>query len=378
MKLKVSLRLVMVLSIFAVMLGTPSALVYAAVPITGVATSCGGIASCTFSLTDGNGGTGTATASAGVGGYVGQSPLPFSGGYVIFQLPGDAVPTSAYGVYAGQAVLDGYSQTAGTLYQSTGTFSALDVNTGLVVTGTTSTIVGIKGHSGRGGGNTYTLVSGAISITETPLHPTTMTVGCSPTPVAVNAQTACTATVTDTTAGTPVTPTGSVTFGSSGAGTFSSASCSLSGTGATASCLVGYTPAPGTEGTQTITVNYLGDSIHLGSLAASFPITAEQRSTSTILSCSSPFHVKTPITCTVTVVDTSPGNPLTPSGNVKLAITHKGGSSSKTCSLNENNDVTSCSVTFTPTRTGYYTVKATYGGDSDYFGSTMSQTFNVA
>jgi hypothetical protein len=96
-------------------LSTPLSSVFAAGPITGVATSCGGIPSCTYSLTDGIGGTGTATASAGVGGTVGQQILPFAGGYVIFQLPGDAVPTSAYGVYSGQAVLDGYDQNAGTI-----------------------------------------------------------------------------------------------------------------------------------------------------------------------------------------------------------------------------------------------------------------------
>jgi len=376
--MKNPLRLLVPLLICAVVLSTPLTSVYAAGPVTGVATSCGGIASCNFSLTDGNGGTGTATASAGVGGYVGQSPLYFSGGYVTFQLPGDALPTTAYGVYSGVAVLDGYDQNAGTLYQSTGTFATLDVNTGLVVTGTTVTVVGIKGHSGRGGGNTYTLVSGTISIDETPLHTTAMSMSCSPTPVAVGAQTACTATVTDTISGTPVTPSGSVTFTSSdSSGTFSSASCSLYGTGATATCLVGYTPAFGTEGAQTITASYAGDSTHLGSPAASFVITAGQRSTSASIYCASPYHVRTPITCTVTVVDASPGNLGTPSGNVKFVISHKGGSTSKTCSLNENNDVTTCSVTFTPTKTGSYTVKATYGGDSDYLGSATSQAFKV-
>lgn len=372
------LRLLVPVLICAVVLSTSLTSVYAAGTVTGVATSCDGIASCKFSLTDGNGGTGTATASAGVGGYVGQSPLYFSGGYVTFQLPGDALPTTANGVYSGVAVLDGYSATAGTLYNTTGTFAALDVNTGLVVTGTTNTLVGIMGHSGRGGGNVYRLVSGTISIDETPLHATTTSLNCSPTPIAVGAQTACTVTVTDTITGTPVTPSGSVTFTSSDSkGTFSSASCSLYGTGATATCLVGYTPAFGTEGTQTITANYAGDSTHLGSPAASFAITAGKRSTAASIYCPSPYRVKTPITCTVTVVDASPGNLGTPSGTVKFVISHTGGSISKSCSLNENNDVTTCSVTFTPTRIGSYTVKATYGGDSDYLGSSTSQTFKV-
>jgi hypothetical protein len=116
----------------------------------------------------------------------------------------------------------------------------------------------------------------------------------------------------------------------------------------------------------------------LGSTAASFTITAEKRSTSTILSCASPFHINTPTTCTVTVSDSSPGYPLQPSGTVKFSSNHPGRFSSKACSLNENQDTMTCSVTFTPTRTGSYTLKATYGGDSEYFGSTTSQTFKVA
>lgn len=110
------------------------------------------LASCSFSLTDGNGGTGTAYTSAYVPGYVGQSPLYFSGGYVSFKLPGESTTTYASGVYSGVAVLAGYSSTAGTLYRMNGSFSATDANSGTVVTGTTNTVVGIKGHSGRGGG----------------------------------------------------------------------------------------------------------------------------------------------------------------------------------------------------------------------------------
>jgi len=374
--MKSHLRLLVPFLICAVALGAPLSLAYGAGPITGVATSCGGIASCTFSLSDGSGGTGTLTASAGVGGYVGQSPLPFSGGYVSFQLPGEAQVTYAYGVYSGEAVLQSGT---GSTYQTTGTFYAIDVNTGLVVTGTTVTVVTITGHSGRGGGNTYTLNSGSVSITGSTPHTTTMTLSCSPTPTAVEAQTFCTATVTDTDTGTPVPPSGPVTFtSSSSAGIFSSTSCSPYGTGATASCAVSYTPASGTEGTQTITASYLGDSFHLGSPAASFAITVGKRSTSISMYCSSPYKINTRTTCTVTVLDASPGYPLQPSGNVNFASNHAGRFSSKACSLNENNDIVTCSVSFTPTRTGSYTLKATYGGDSDYLGSTTSQTFKVA
>jgi hypothetical protein len=63
---------------------------------------------------------------------------------------------------------------------------------------------------------------------------------------------------------------------------------------------------------------------------------------------------------------------------VKFASNHPGRFTPTSCSLNENNDIVTCSVSFTPTRTGSYTLKATYGGDSDYLGSTTSQAFKVA
>ncbi len=359
------------------MLGAPLAPAYATGSVTGVATGCSGIASCKYSLTDGSGGTGSASTSAFVGGYVGQSPLPFSGGSVTFQLPGEAQATYASGTYSGMAVLDGTSSTAGTLYQTNGTFWATDVNTGLVVTGTTSTIVGISGHSGRGGGNVYTLVSGTISITPitSPLS-TATSVSCNPTSTAVNAPTACTATVTNTD-GTAVPPSGSITFGSGGgAGAFSSGSCSLAGTGATSTCEVSYTPSPGSEGQQTITADYAGDSNHLAS-SASFLLGVDARGVSVSLTCASSFRLGRPVACTAWAADASPGTPMNPTGTVTFSIGRAGRFSSTSCSLTENNDVSTCSVTFTPMRIGLYTLSATYGGDPDHSGGTASGTFRV-
>src|SRR5439155_3984556 len=76
--------------------------------------------------------------------------------------------------------------------------------------------------------------------------------------------TTCQATVTDTSPGTPITPTGTVTWSSSAAGTFSpSNSCTLSGAGAAATCIITYTPSP--QGTQVNTATYQGDTDHFGS-----------------------------------------------------------------------------------------------------------------
>src|SRR5947208_912867 len=91
-----------------------------------------------------------------------------------------------------------------------------------------------------GGDATHDGSSGTTVVTATK-HPTTTSVSCTPASVPVGSPTSCTATVTDTTPGVATTPTGTVSFTNSG-GTFSAASCTLSGTGSSASCSVTFTP----------------------------------------------------------------------------------------------------------------------------------------
>ena len=205
---------------------------------------------------------------------------------------------------------------------------------------------------------------------------TTTSVSCSPTPISVNAQTTCTVTVTDIDAGSAVPPTGPVKFSSSDVGTFSVNSCSVIGTGAKVTCHVGYTPSPGSEGKQTITADYLGNNNHRES-TANFTLTVGTRSTSTALSCASPFQVNKPITCTVTIADAGAGTPIDPAGTATFASSRPGTFSSTTCALTGSGRTASCSVTFTPTRIGLYALKATYSGDPDHSGSTRSSTFTA-
>ena len=249
----------------AVILGTSLIPAFGATPVTGAATSCGGLASCSFTLSD-TSGAGTASTSAFVGGYVGQSPLPFSGGSVSFQLPGEAQVTYAAGVYAGEAVLESGS---GSSYETTGTFSAVDANTGQVVTGTTVTVITITGHSGRGGGNTYTLDSGTITMTPTGLDGTSTTITCSPSSLVSTGTsfTKCTVTVKDLNPSSTHLPTGQVTFSSTGVyGRFYSpvthnSTCRL----ARGWCVVYFRPSADMAGTIPIYATYAGDSAHDGS-----------------------------------------------------------------------------------------------------------------
>jgi hypothetical protein len=102
---------------------------------------------------------------------------------------------------------------------------------------------------------------------------TTTTIICSPSKLSVNEHSLCTATVTDTSPGTFVSPSGSVSFTANSTGTFSSgASCTLYGTSASASCFVSYTPTA--AGKHAIGASYSGDAGH-GSSFASLPFTQE-------------------------------------------------------------------------------------------------------
>ena len=99
----------------------------------------------------------------------------------------------------------------------------------------------------------------------TTLRTTSTSLSCSPSTIQDLHSTTCTATVTDTSPGTPMTPTGTVSWSSNGPGTFSSTTCTLSGTGGTATCSVAFTSLPGMPTVITITGSYGGDADHSGS-----------------------------------------------------------------------------------------------------------------
>src|SRR5439155_1624653 len=150
-----------------------------------------------------------------------------------------------------------------------------------------------------------------VFFASTSPNTTSTSISCSPSSVAVNQPTQCTATVTDTSS-TPAPIIGTVTFSSSSSGSFTpSNTCTLKSIGSsTASCAatVSYAPGSGTEGTQTITGTYDGD--HQGS-SGTTSLTVTERTTSTMVTCP---KVKGNTVCTVTVTDTSPGTAITPAG----------------------------------------------------------------
>jgi hypothetical protein len=109
------------------------------------------------------------------------------------------------------------------------------------------------------GDSSHVFSAGTTVLTIPTPQATATTLTCPPGPLLRDK---CTAAVSDTSSGTGTTPTGTVTFTSSRHGIFSKTTCTLSGTGTSASCFVYYTPL---FGSQTLTAAYGGDATHQAS-----------------------------------------------------------------------------------------------------------------
>ena len=209
------------------------------VPLHGLVTTCASTSKCDFVFSN-TSGTGWANASP---------PL------MSLRLPGEAATSTslAYSTYT--ARLSGYYT-----YWTVGTFVGTDVNTGKVVYGTTNTnyTITCHGHSGRGGGCTYTYTTdnGTIVVYFTGADPTSTAVACAPSTIGSGGSALCTVTVNDTVKPS-AHPSGSVTFvgpyGST-AGFSNGASCTL----LAGACSVSYSPPDEQLGTVAITASFAG------------------------------------------------------------------------------------------------------------------------
>jgi hypothetical protein len=237
---------------------------------------------------------------------------------------------------------------------------------------------------GYGGELSHVNSSGSETLSVGPRSAKT-DVRCSPNPVAVDAPATCTATVTDTSAGTASTPTGTAQWSQSNSpGSFSDSACTLSQTGpGVASCSVTYTPSAIDTVAPTIFALYPGDSKHAGNNFSTLGftgLTVTTRSTSTSVSCSpDPVAVDAPTTCTATVTDTDGGTASTPTGTVSFGSNGAGSFNANQCTLSGSGASASCSVSYTPSAvgTGVNTITATYGGDSIHADSSGSETVTV-
>jgi hypothetical protein len=95
--------------------------------------------------------------------------------------------------------------------------------------------------------------------------------------------------------------------------------------------------------------------------------------TTTALRCPTIHHVRSALTCTATVTDTS-ASPTTPTGTVLFSASKIGSFSSTTCTLSGSGKSATCSVSFTPGNVAAYKLIANYAGDASHLGSSGSKT----
>ena len=227
---------IVVIAIFAVA-STPAG-ANALTQITGTASSCTGFSYCVYKISNTQG-SGSATTY---------------GTTISFQLPGEAKQT------IGQPYQTKTVGSSGNTYHISGSFVAVDANTGKIVKGMTNDYIVQTQHCSRTGCYyTYALQSGLISFTLTSQDGTETSVGCNPGTFSAGGHTTCTATVTDLASSTSF-PTGSVKFSLSpfAYGTFTPTSCKLlHGT-----CSVTFTPNEEQVGIVGILASYSGDTAH--------------------------------------------------------------------------------------------------------------------
>ncbi len=230
-------------------------------------------------------------------------------------------------------------------------------------TGTPTVVASYGGDQRHASGTASTQITGTA-------RSTSMTVECE-TPVLVNSAATCTATVTDTDAGSAITPAGQVSWSKSGAGALSSQTCTLSGSGGVASCSVDYTPSA--AATHTVTATYPGGQQH-GLSSGSALVTATARQTATSVTCESPAPVGVPTPCTATVTDTDAAPAITPTGTVSWSRDRAGTFSASSCPLAGSGAAATCSVTYTRNLVDAETITAIYGADGAHLGSQGAAT----
>ena len=180
-------------------------------------------------------------------------------------------------------------------------------------------------------------------------------------------------TVTDSSS-SPTTPTGPLTWSDGGAGgTFTvkgttSNTCKLKTvSSSSSSCKVSYTPPVSAAAGVSITISaeYSGDSSH-GASSAQMVFLVLRSTSTTVTPLTATVGLGGSLIYTATVVDTSPGTPITPTGTVKWSASPPHGNhfSTRTCALVPiNSTASSCSVSYWSAKGGSRGIAGTYLGD---------------
>ena len=189
--------------------------------------------------------------------------------------------------------------------------------------------------------------------------------------VAIDRTITCTATVTDVDPGAAITPTGTVDVSAQGAGPVSGAPCSLSGSGATASCTFEFRPT--TLGDIKLVETYSGDNAHTASDDGLFNETLVHAAyeTVTTLSCPDVVAVGASATCTARVGAIS--GPA-PSGAISFTRGRGPALPHSPCTLvSVSASASTCSITYSPKTVGLHTIIATYLSDPTHLPSPAAK-----
>src|SRR3989475_1874243 len=233
------------------------------------------------------------------------------------------------------------------------------------------------------GDSAHATSSTTFQITIANLHPTTITVVCTPTSATRNQPIMCTATVTDTSASGAVPPSGLVQLPVLNPNTSNPVGCTLIGTGATSTCtatgIIGpYAPAPPTTFTQTTWFD--GDTAHDGSITT-VQLTLIRTTTTTVACLPASVNIGTATICTATVTDNDAGTVITPTGTVDFSTSGTGTFATSPCTLaaGTTTGTASCFVMYTPTGTaaGTDTITTSYVHDAYHADSSNTATVTV-
>jgi hypothetical protein len=230
------------------------------------------------------------------------------------------IRSTAAGVPTDTVLWTGPSVPADNVYRAIDLYPNLTVTPGqqyTVAVGTTNgiSIRGADGDAYAGGGVFFRTGGswgefpdndiGFLAEFNTGQVATTTGLSCSPQTLPVDNPSTCTATLTVSRTGVPVSGA-TIAFSTTGPGSIPSCVTSVSGT-----CAVDY--ATGSASDPTVTASYAGDATNAPSQASAGLSFAKRAATPT-MDCPAQVALNAPASCTLTVTDTSPGNTSTPSG----------------------------------------------------------------
>lgn len=208
---------------------------------------------------------------------------------------------------------------------------------------------------------------------------TSTTVSLSPDTIYVLGSSTATVTVTDIDASNPKSaPTGTVSVSSSVAGDTVGSCAPVAVDAVSASCTVAVSGS--SAGTRSIGASYAGNTTHANSDAVQRILTVNKRPTTTTLALD-PMSVVVgeASQATVTVVDSSGGGYVPPTGTVVTLSSANGDAITGPCMLMPSGSGASCTVSVTPgsAAVSAHPIVATFPETANFLGSNDSQSLMV-